>query len=79
MEKEGKSVGTIEVDIETLLETIILYIFIYLQSNTHTQVHVYIPWISESVIKKVGCAANHKYTKYTNLQYKYYKYFTITL
>jgi len=53
--------GTIEVDVETLLETIVSYIFTDVQSNTH--MHMYIPWIHKSVIKKVGCGTSHKYTK----------------
>jgi len=76
----GKESGvTREVDVETLLETIILYIFTYVQSNTHTQVPGYIPWIHKSVIKNLGHGTSHKYTKYTNLQCKYCKYFIITV
>jgi len=61
----GKESGvTREVNIETLLETIISWTFTYVQSDTHTQVHGYIPWIHKSVIKKVGYGTNHKYTKY---------------
>ena len=75
--------GTLEVDIQTILETIISHIFTYIQSDTHThthtQVRVYIPWIHKSVRKNVGFGTNHKYTIYTNLQCKYNKYFTITV
>ena len=69
--------GTIEVDVETLLEDIVSYIFTYEQLDTHTHTHThthneltYIPWIHKSVIKNVGCGASHKYTKYTNLQFQ---------
>jgi len=37
--------GAINVDVETMLETVVSYIFTYIQSDTHaqTQVHAYIP------------------------------------
>ena len=76
----GKMSGvTREVNVETHLETIISYIFTYVQSDMYTQVHGYIPWIHKSVIKMVGYGTNHEYTKYTNLHCKYYKYVTITV
>ena len=59
--------GTIEVDVETLLESIVSYIFMYVQSDTHTHIQVH------GSIRVLG------YTKYTILQHKYYKYFTITV
>ena len=63
--------GTIEDGVETLLETIISYIIVYVKSNTHTHTgDGYIPWIHKSVIKKIGCGTSHKYTKYTNLQFQ---------
>ena len=80
--QRGKeSGGTINVDIETILETVVSYVFTYIQSDTHaqTQVHAHIPRIHKSVIKKVGCGTSHIYTKYKNLQCKYCKYFTITV
>ena len=54
--------GTVDINTETILETIISYIFTYVQSDTHaqTQVHAYIPLIHKSVIKKVGCGTSHK-------------------
>ena len=55
-----------------------IYIHAIWHTHTHTQVHGCIPWILKSVIKKVGYGTSRKYTKYTNLQCKYYKYFTIT-
>ena len=48
-----------------------IYIRTIWNTHTHTQWHVYIPWLHKSVIKKVGCGTSHKYTKCTNLQCKY--------
>ena len=43
--------GIIEVNVETILETVVSYIFTYVQSDTHakTQVHAYIPWMHKNV------------------------------
>jgi len=50
---KGSGVTTV-VDMETILETIISYLFTYVQSDIHaqTQVHAYIPWIHKSVKRR---------------------------
>ena len=62
-EEGGKgSGGTIEVYVETLLETTVSYIFTYMESDKQTHVHAYIAQIHKSVIKKVGCGINYDST-----------------
>jgi hypothetical protein len=91
----GKVLGsTIDVDVETLLETILWYIFTHVQckkththsythahahTHTNTHVHTYIQCIHKSVIKKVKCGKIINTQSIQIYRTKHYKYFTITV